>query len=349
MKHHLLPEDGRFYRANLHTHTVISDGRYTPEEIKEIYKSRGYAVVAFTDHDVMVPHPELCDEDFLAITSYEVETNAEPPGGSWMGAKTYHLNFYAKDPLETRYVCPNPAYCFAGAPKYAALQDYYKGDYVRRYSVEGQNEMIDEATRLGYLVSYNHPDWSLQHYEDYAGLTGFHALEVYNTGCVLEGYTLDKGDHVLDEYLNMGKRVYPIATDDCHGDRDMCGGWVRFKAPTLSYEAIMTAYEHGDFYASWGPEIEALSIEDGKLCVACTPGPSGAPVVRVEVHTGLRYARAKADEGGITEATFDIGDYIAEARRMGYESRAYFRLVLTDARGDRALTRGYFLDEWSHI
>ncbi len=349
MKYHLLPSHGRFFRANLHTHTTVSDGRHTPEEIKELFKSRGYSVVAFTDHDVMVPHGDLCDEDFLAITSYEVETNAEAPGGSWMGVKTYHLNFYAKNPQETRYVCPNPGYCFAGASAVAATQPHYKGDYVRRYSVEGQNEMIAEANRLGYLVSYNHPDWSLQHYADYAGLEGFHALEICNTGCVVEGYHLDAGDHVLDEFLHMGKRVYPIATDDCHGDHDMFGGWVRFKADALTYDSIMTAYEKGDFYASFGPELESLTLDDGILHLTCAPGPRGDRVVRVELNTNLRWRRIATDDNGLAEASFDIREFVGEVRRIGYESRSYIRLVLTDARGNRAYTRGYFVDEWEEM
>ena len=41
----------------------------------------------------------------------------------------------------------------------ALVQDYYKGDYKRVYSVEGQNEMITEARAHGFLVNYNHPDW----------------------------------------------------------------------------------------------------------------------------------------------------------------------------------------------
>ncbi len=337
MKQHLLPENGRFYRANLHTHTTISDGCHTPAEIKALYKAQGYSVVAFTDHDVMVAHPELNDESFLALTSYEVETNGPSIGRSFTATPTYHLNFYAKNPAETHYPCPNPAYCFANAPKY--VQDYYRGDYVRRYSIEGQNEMIAEARRLGYLVSYNHPDWSLQHYPDYAGLSGVTAVEVYNTGCVVEGYTLDAGDHVLDDLLNLGKRVYPIATDDCHGNHDMFGGWVRFKAPALTYEAIMTAYEQGDFYATWGPEIESLCVEDGFLRVTCTEA------VKLTVHTGLRWTREIADRAGLTEACFDLNPYIREARALGLGDRAYFRLVVTDRQGNRALTRGYFLDE----
>ena len=145
MKHYLIPESGRFYKANLHTHTTVSDGCKTPEEIKEIYKAHGYSVVAFTDHDVMIEHSDLNDEDFLAITSHEVETNGPSVGGSFLATPTYHLNFYAKNPHETNYACPNPGYAWGNARAIADTQDYYKGDYARRYSVEGQNEMIAEA------------------------------------------------------------------------------------------------------------------------------------------------------------------------------------------------------------
>ena len=39
-----------------------------------------------------------------------------------------------------------------------------------------------------------------------------------------------------------GKRVYPVAADDNHGEHDMCGGWVRFKADSLTYDNIFGAY-----------------------------------------------------------------------------------------------------------
>ena len=342
MKHALIPENGSFYKANLHTHTICSDGCKTPEEIKEIYKAHGYSVVAYTDHDVMIDHSDLNDEDFLAITSHEVETNDTPVGGSFLATPTYHLNFYAKNPHETNYACPNPGYAWGNARAIADTQDYYKGDYARRYSVEGQNEMIAEANAKGYLVSYNHPDWSTQSYPDYIGLEGITAVEVYNTGCVLAGWVLDAGDHVLDDFLKAGKRVYPIATDDCHGDHDMCGGWVRFKADELSYDAIMTAYEQGDFYASWGPEILSLCIEDG---VVKADFPTESEVVRVDLHTAVRYADRRNGEN-LTHAEFDINSYMNEVKRIGFPlDRAYFRLVVTDAQGNKAMTRGYFLDE----
>ena len=77
MKKYLLPETGNFYKANLHCHTTVSDGKMTPQEIKEHYMKNGYSIVAFTDHDVMVTHPELADENFLPLNGYEMEVNEE--------------------------------------------------------------------------------------------------------------------------------------------------------------------------------------------------------------------------------------------------------------------------------
>ena len=35
MRKYLLPENGNFYKANLHCHSTVSDGTLTPEEMKE--------------------------------------------------------------------------------------------------------------------------------------------------------------------------------------------------------------------------------------------------------------------------------------------------------------------------
>ena len=41
-----------------------------------------------------------------------------------------------------------------------------------------------------------------------------------------------------------------------------------------------------------------------------------------------------------------MGDRNRGGQAMGYPlDRAYFRVVITDKRGNRAMTRGYFLDE----
>ena len=73
LRDYLLPENGQFYKANLHSHSFLSDGKLTPEEMKNLYKSHGYSVLAYTDHDIFIPHHDLTDENFLALSGFEAE------------------------------------------------------------------------------------------------------------------------------------------------------------------------------------------------------------------------------------------------------------------------------------
>ena len=73
MKKYLLPYEGNFYKANLHCHTTVSDGNMTPQDVKDEYTAHGYSIVAFTDHDVLIPHMDLNDEGFLALNGFEME------------------------------------------------------------------------------------------------------------------------------------------------------------------------------------------------------------------------------------------------------------------------------------
>ena len=102
----------------------------------------------------------------------------------------------------------------------------------------------------------------------------------------------------------------------------------------------MAAYRKGDFYASWGPAIEDLYLEDGVLHVFC----SGAR--EISLHTERRVARrAVATDGALTFAEFDLRQDFDNVHRGGNDGRAFVRLVLVDENGNKALTRAYFADE----
>lgn len=45
-------------RADLHTHTVYSDGSDTPQRVVEMAKQAGLSVLAITDHDILDGYPE---------------------------------------------------------------------------------------------------------------------------------------------------------------------------------------------------------------------------------------------------------------------------------------------------
>lgn len=65
-------EQAVWLKGNLHTHSTNSDGRLTPEELAEAYRTRGYDFLAITDHDVFKSYPELCSEKFLVLPGMEL-------------------------------------------------------------------------------------------------------------------------------------------------------------------------------------------------------------------------------------------------------------------------------------
>ena len=103
MRKYLLPESGNFYKANLHCHTNVSDGKWTPEKVKEEYKKMGYSVIAYTDHNIMLPHPDLTDDSFLALTGYEINisTPRDENGNTPGGYKTCHICLIAPNAEDT--------------------------------------------------------------------------------------------------------------------------------------------------------------------------------------------------------------------------------------------------------
>ena len=335
MKKYLIPRNGKFYKANMHAHTTVSDGRLSPEDMKRAFMEQGYSIVAYTDHEVMLPHPDLTDESFLALTSYEVSVGQ----GVWTPfAKCYHLNVYS--PEEKRST--SSTFCERsvwGNAKEYITDEMREVSHDRAYTVEEVNKLIKRANDEGCLVSYNHPAWSQQTREDYIDLEGVWGVEWHNTGCVVAGYI--ENETAFAQMLNRGLcRPYPLATDDCHGTHDMFGGWICVKAGALDYDSVFKALRRGDFYSSTGPAIKALYIEDGKLTVKCSAA------ARVSVVSDKRWTASKRAEGkAVTEATFDLAKLIEISRTRPELNNHYFRVEVVDKYGKRALSRGYFLDE----
>lgn len=111
---YLLPKEGTFYKANLHCHTVVSDGDLTPEQVKEAYMGQGYSIVAFTDHNKYCKHEELNDEGFLSIAAYEANIDQfSPHEDAWPNLKVYHLifmiNIRKEGKRKKRFPCPYAA------------------------------------------------------------------------------------------------------------------------------------------------------------------------------------------------------------------------------------------------
>lgn len=334
MKKFLLPENGRFYKANLHAHSTLSDGRLTPEELKDAYKSHGYSVLSITDHDVMVPHHDLTDPDFLMLTGFEMEFDEEKTG--WEDAKTCHLCMVALDEKTELQPCWHRSKYVDERRRGLVKFDPDEPDFEREYTPGSINEAIRICREKGFFVTYNHPVWSLERYQDYSRYQGMHAMEISNYSSIVSGWD-EYNPAVYEDFLHQGKRIFVQGADDNHNRRmpddpkwDSFGGFIWLKAPRLDYSSVSKALLNGDFYASQGPEIYALCFEDGVLRVECSPA------VRVFCITQARNSKAAYGENGAlaTSAEFKISP-----------DDGYVRISVQDEKGLRADSRAFFPDE----
>ena len=334
MRHDLLSRGGKFYKANLHCHSVISDGTLTPEELKARYRAQGYSIIAYTDHDLFIPHHDLTDEAFLALAGYEVELNETRPASP--DRKTAHICFVAGSPDMTIQPCWNEKYCTIGNSKnyiHLVQHDPAQTPFERDHTPECVNAMMRAGRDAGFFVTYNHPTWSQEFFEDYSRYEGMHAMEIFNTECQNLGYeSYEPG--IYDDLLRAGRRIFAVAADDNHNKRpgDSFGGFVMIKAEKLEYKTITDAMFRGDFYASQGPEIYDLYVEDGEICVTCSDA------AHVSLNTGRRSAKiVHAPDGGT----------VNEARFTLREGDPFFRITVTDRFGKHANSRAYFPEEWA--
>ena len=332
MKKYLLPKDGNFYKANMHCHTMLSDGQWTPEEVKKAYTEKGYSIVAFTDHDILIPHPELADENFLPLNGCEIEVN-ENDDVEWREMKTCHMCCIALEPDNFNQVCYNRSkYLYANAvnQRDRLVVDESKPDFERHYSAEGISAMMKEARDSGFFVTYNHPVSSLERYPDYMSYENMHALEICNGAAVSNGWQ-DYCPHIYDDMLVGGKRIYCVAGDDAHRIGTAFGGFTMIKAPKLEYKSITDALVAGHFYASQGPLIDELWIEDGIMHITC-PGAE-----KIVFHAGLRR------ENKTYHAT--EGKPVTEGEYQVKPDHGYVRVTVYDKYGRAANTNAYFVED----
>jgi len=335
MKTFLLPENGKFHKANLHSHSTVSDGGLTPEELKERYKANGYSILAYTDHELIVDHSDLDDEEFLTITGLEY---AFVESDDYWTSRTIELNMFAKDQHNVKQVCFDESYVIHGEKWRAPIAERVGGPFKREYTTECIQKVIDTANENGFLVSLNHPGYSMESPEFFGNLNGLFAMEIYNHISLIGGGVYDYNPAMYDNMLRRGKKLHCIAADDCHGNAadgqpncDRYGGFVMVKAESLTYDKVINALEKGDFYASQGPLIEELYVEDKTVHIKCSPAKYIAMNTQRRPFGGIRIA---AEGEYLTEATFPIP-----------EGQSYMRFDVSDEKGRHANTRAYYLDE----
>ena len=293
-------------KGALHCHTTRSDGKGDPGDVMRMHKEHGYDFIAITDHRRYNYESFAPETGLTVIPGMEMDGNLPGPGIHCfhevsIGPEKDKGNGYEQD---------------------------QRFESARATCEEEFQPVLDEIHANGNLTIYCHPQWSNTPAHEFDGLRGNIAMEVWNSGCVIEDDIDYDNGFIWDELLQNGVKMWAVATDDGHAMNQHCKGWVMVNAKN-DVGSILQALRDGAFYASTGPEIYDFRIENGKAVVECSEAE------HITFYFGKR-------PGGMTRA--EKGGSVTRAEREIAKGMSYVRASVVDHQGRRAWTNPIFMD-----
>lgn len=285
----------QWYKGNLHTHSLWSDGDDFPEMVADWYKQRGYHFLSLTDHNVL-------GTEIRWMKHEEIERR----GGAEVLSK-YRARFGADWVLE-REATESTAYRIALRPlsEFRGLLEEpekfllipgeeisdgvgrlpihlnatnlveelppARGATVREAIANNVRAVAEQARSQGreVMVHLNHPNfgWAVTP-EDLAFVVEEPFFEIYN-GHPAVNQLGDETRPSLEKFWDIANTLridrlsspplFGLGTDDSHNYHGVKGatpgrGWVVVRSEKLEADALVQAMNRGDFYASSGVEL----------------------------------------------------------------------------------------------
>lgn len=305
-------EKRKMLKGGLHCHTTRSDGRVAPDEVIRLHHANGYDFLAITDHryyNYINFAPEI---PMTIIPGMEYDDTFERDESG--GFRCFHT------------VCIGPA-----REDGNGYEQDERLDSGTATDQEGYQLYLDDIHAKKNLTIYCHPEWSSTPARYFEKLKGNFAMEIWNSGCVIED-DMDADAAYWDELLGQGQKIFGVATDDGHAANHHCKGWVMVNAEN-NINSILKSLETGAFYSSCGPEIFDFYVENGVAHVECSAA------WKIRFHCDRHPTRIVRDaEGQLTHAEFDV-------KGNWPNMYSYIRAVVIDKDGRYAWTNPIFLTE----
>lgn len=305
-----------WYKGNLHTHSLWSDGDDYPEMIAAWYRDRDYQFLVFSDHNVLLQGERWVDAENNkgGLDALRKLKTAFPD--DWIVTRVHEdrqqIRLKTFDQIFDRMAVPQKFLLIQGEevtdrfrnlPVHMCVTNLSEflpplgGNSVVEVMQQNVNAVISRRERTGEMsmIHLNHPNFGYAvTAEQLMQVVGERFFEVYNghptvhnSGDETHASTERMWDIIntwrlsqLDLPLMLG-----LATDDGHdyhmGD-SLKGsqpgrGWVMVLANTLTPDAMVEALEAGRFYSSSGVTLRQITRSDSELYVS------------VEKENGLRY------------------------------------------------------------
>ena len=296
-------EAPRYYKGNLHTHTLWSDGNHFPEMVVDWYARHSYDFLALTDHNIVADHDKWIQNDQVvrrggrnALADYRRRFGAD-----WVDERQQDGKLEVRlrrldeitplfadlllIPAEEITSSFDRKPIHINASNVTARIAPERGESVQDVIRKTMRAVAAHAAKHDrpILAHLNHPNfgWGVTA-DDIAQVTEERFFEVYNGHPSVnhKGDADRPGTERLWDIANTTRRrdldaplLYGLGTDDCHNYHNASGstpgrGWVMVRAQECTARALLDAIERGDFYASSGVDLEDVTFDGDVLSVA---------------------------------------------------------------------------------
>jgi hypothetical protein len=301
----------RYWKGNLHTHSLWSDGDDFPEMIGDWYKQNGYHFLALTEHNVIAEGDRWISATQNPIREKAVADYRNRFGDAWVERRTNggKAEVRLKPQSEYRSLL-NEAGRFLIIPGEEITSRYAKspvhinsinlqklipplvGDSVLETVRVNLAAVADQRKQAGtpMIAFLNHPNfgWGVRA-EELIRADMLRFFEVYNGHPGVQNYG-DAEHPSCEEIWDQANftriteyglpLVYGLATDDAHQYHQWGGtesnpgrGWVMVRAPHLTAEHIIAGLEAGDFYSTTGVLFDEIRRDGMTYRLKIQPQP----------------------------------------------------------------------------
>ena len=305
----------RWWKGNLHTHSLWSDGDQFPEMIGDWYRERDYNFLALTDHNVlsegirwmsMKTVVQRSDEGILQryrdrFGDAWVETRGDPTGDDFevrlkpldefrclLEEREKFIMIQAEEISDRSEGKP----VHINATNIAEVIPPAGGATVREAMQNNLRLILEHEKMHGreVLPHLNHPNFGYAiTAEDLAAVVSEQFYEVYNGHPGVNQLGDDKHPSVekIWDLANAIRRttlnvppLMGISTDDSHEYHGKPGsrpgrGWVMVRSQYLTPEHLIRAMKRGDFYASSGVTLRDVTFDVKTRTLALDIEPQG--------------------------------------------------------------------------
>ncbi len=293
----------RWWKGNLHTHSLWSDGDDFPESIIEWYKDHGYSFLAISDHNILHKGERWVEID---ETLQQAAQNYQKRfGPQWVvqreSGHTTEIRLRRLDEYRHLFEVPSSFLLIQSeeiTDNFEKKPVHVNATNVKEYiAPQGGTSVFDvmqrnvravleqqEKTEQPMFPHINHPNYQYAvTADDISRLEGERFFEIYNghplvhnEGDSVHESTEEMWDMILSFRLRShGEILYGLAVDDAHHyhamntQRSNPGrGWVVIESDSLSSGSIIAAMQRGSFYASSGVALKSITFDGKRLSLS---------------------------------------------------------------------------------